>query len=236
MANLVAEAPRGKKIRGLSESAVRIALQRTNPKAAAGDLRMIAEIISAVSNVVAKLPDAKQRELASAKDQISRRLIEAARAVDETLPRQTRIRDGGRVIQKRGGGLGETVSMEDGRRGLLDYASAKPLESWAGPVAGAGEIEITLGIPRSTLSKWQQRGAVIGLLRGERKLAYPVEQFVDGRPLEGIADLVRMAPNARSAWLWIRQAHGALGGRIPLELLKAGKRADVVKVAERDFL
>ena len=236
MANLVAEAPRAKKIRGLSESAVRTVLQQTNPGAAAGDLRMIAEIISVVSNVVAKLPSAKRRELVRAKDQISRRLIEETPAVEEARPRRENIKNTGRVIHKRGAGLGETVSLEDGRRGLLDYASPKPLESWAGPVAGAGEIETMLGIPRSTLSKWQQRGAVVGLLRGERKLAYPVEQFVDGRPLEGIVDLLRMAPDARAAWLWVRQPHGALEGQIPLELLKAGKRADVVKVAERDFV
>lgn len=109
------------------------------------------------------------------------------------------------------------------------------MESWAGPVAGAGEIEKSMGIPRSTLSHWQKRGAVIGLLRGERKLAYPLEQFVDARPLEGIADVLGTTPDARSAWLWLRQPHDALQGKTPLAMLQGGERKLVAKVAERDF-
>jgi uncharacterized protein (DUF2384 family) len=77
---------------------------------------------------------------------------------------------------------------------------------------------------------------VIGLLRGERKLAYPLEQFVDARPLEGLADVLKVAPDARSAWLWLRQPHGALQHRSPLDVLKDGGREAVVRVAERDFV
>ena len=76
---------------------------------------------------------------------------------------------------------------------------------------------------------------MVGLLRGERKLAYPLEQFVDARPLEGIADVLRMAPDARSAWLWLRQPHGAVNDRAPIEALKSGERDSVVTAAERDF-
>ncbi|WP_193378618.1 antitoxin Xre/MbcA/ParS toxin-binding domain-containing protein [Sphingomonas sp. PR090111-T3T-6A] len=47
--------------------------------------------------------------------------------------------------------------------------------------------------------------------------------------------MLRLAPDARSGWLWLRQAHGALDGHAPLELLKAGRKVDVVKVAQRDF-
>jgi len=228
MADLAVHADRVARIRGLGEGAIRAALQQSNPEASAGDLRTMAEIISVVSNAIAELPKARRRALAREKDQIRRRLIESS-------ARQAHIEDTGRVIHSRGEGLGEAIPLEEGRRRLLAYATPRPIESWAGPVAGAGEIEASLGVPRSTLSKWQQRKAVIGLLRGERKLAYPLEQFVDGRPLEGIAEVLHMTPDARSAWLWLRQGHGALEGRTPLELLKAGRKADVVKVAERDF-
>lgn len=236
MGNLVIKTHQSERIHGLSESAIRAALQQSNPEAAAGDLRTMAEIISVISDAIAELPKAKRRALAREKDQIRRRLIESTRQEDTAAVEQAHIQDSGRVIRSHGAGLGETIPLEEGRGRLLAYASPRLLESWAGPVAGAGEIETSMGIPRSTLSKWQQRGAVIGLLRGERKLAYPLEQFVDGRPLEGLADILRVAPNARSAWLWLRQEHGALEGHTPLELLKAGNKANVVKVAERDFV
>ncbi|WP_454887415.1 antitoxin Xre/MbcA/ParS-like domain-containing protein [Sphingomonas oryzagri] len=233
MANLAVEADRPPRIRGLSEGAIRAALQRNNPEASVGDLRTMATIISAVSNALAELPDAARLELAREKNQIRRRLVEVTPG--QGVAQRAPIKASGRVIRSRGAGLGESVSLEEGRRRLADHAVARPLESWAGPVAGAGEIHDSLGIPRSTLSNWQQRGVVVGLLRGERKLAYPLDQFVDGRPLEGIADILRLAPDPRSAWLWLRQQHGALDGLLPLELLKSGRRADVVKVAERDF-
>ena len=235
MGNPAIEAGRARRIRGLSEGTIRAALQQSNPEAPSGDVGTMAEILLAVSNAIAELPYAARNELAREKDQIGRRLIESAPGQVRPASTPTHIEDSGRVIHGRGAGLGEAISIEEGRRRLRDYATPRPIESWAGPVAGASEIEASLGIPRSTLSKWQQRKAIVGLLRGERKLAYPLEQFVDGRPLEGIADILGLAPDARSAWLWLRQAHGALNGRRPLEVLKSGRRADVVEVAERDF-
>ena len=220
-------------IQGLSAGDVRAALKHSNPKAPASDLSAMAEIISLVSNVIAELPKAERSELAREKDQVRRILIEAAghgRAEARTV-----IKPAGRVEKSRGAGLGDRVALEEGRDRLAGYAIARPLESWAGPVAGAGEIEAMLGIPRSTLSSWQQRGSVVGILRGERKLAYPLDQFVDARPLEGIGDILHLAPDARSAWLWLRQPHGALERRLPLEVLKSGERGRVVTAAERDF-
>lgn len=220
-------------LRGLSAGDVRAALKSSNPKARASDLNMMAEILSFVSGVIAELPKAEQSELAREKDEVRRILIEA---VHSGRP-ETRVslKPTGRVERRRGAGLGGIIPLEEGKARLDRYATARPLESWAGPVAGAGEVEDNLGIPRSTLSRWQQKGMVVGLLRGTRKLAYPLDQFVDARPLEGIADILRLAPEARSAWLWLRQPHGALNNRAPLDALKAGDRQEVVIVAERDF-
>ncbi|WP_079732135.1 antitoxin Xre/MbcA/ParS toxin-binding domain-containing protein [Novosphingobium mathurense] len=217
----------------MSAGDVRAALKSSNPKARSSDLNMMAEILSFVSGVIAELPKAEQSELAREKDEVRRILIEA---VHSGRP-ETRVplKPTGRVERRRGAGLGGIIPLEEGKARLDRYASARPLESWAGPVAGAGEVEDNLGIPRSTLSSWQQKGMVVGLLRGTRKLAYPLDQFVDARPLEGIADILRLAPEARSAWLWLRQPHGALNNRAPLDALKAGDRQEVVIVAERDF-
>lgn len=135
-----------------------------------------------------------------------------------------------------GSGLGEILTLEEGRARLARYVEACPLESWAGPVAGPGEIERQLGMPRSTLNDWRRRGTVIGLLQGERKHVYPLEQFVDARPIPGVGDVARIVPDGRAAWLWLRQPHGALDMRTPLDALRAGQRDAVVQTAERDFV
>lgn len=224
------------KLHALNETDVRAVIQQHNPKAAAGNVRTFAKIIALVSDVLAELPDAKRRKLAKEQGSLRDALIQAVQGGTSHCS-AIAIEEAGRVETSQGTGLGERLSLDEGRARLDRYATAKPLESWAGPVAGAGEIDAKLGIPRSTLSNWQQRQVVVGLLRGERKLAYPLEQFVDARPIEGIGDVLKVAPDARSAWLWLRQPHGALDGQPPLEVLRtAGGRSLVAQVAERDFV
>ncbi|MDJ0275985.1 DUF2384 domain-containing protein [Sphingomonas sp. 2R-10] len=223
------------KLQSLTEDEVRAALEQHNPGAPVGNVRAMAAILTIVSDVLAELPEARRRELARGKSRF-REALKMATGGAGAGPERLHIETSGRVEKSQGSGLGERIGAVEGRARLDRYAQVRPLESWAGPVAGAGEIEQRLGIPRSTLSSWQQRGVVIGLLRGERKLAYPLEQFVDARPLEGIAEVLKVAPDARSAWLWLRQPHGALAGRSPLVVLGTpGTRDRVVQVAGRDF-
>jgi len=215
----------------VSRTDVQSLLTQKNPEAPAANVRAMAELVAAIWNILAELPDARKRELASDRTRLREVLLEASifAPVEPIVP-------SGRLVRSRGSGLGERIGLKEGRARLDRYATAKSLEEWAGPVAGAGTIEQQLGIPRSTLSHWQSRGSVVGLLRGERKLAYPLAQFVDARPLEGISDVLRVAPDARSAWLWLLQPHGALDGRTPLDLLKqGGRRTKVAEAAERDF-
>lgn len=224
------------KLHSLTEDEVRAALEQHNPGAPVGNVRAMAAILTIVSDVLADLPEARRRELARGKSRFRKALVRMAASDTGAGPERLHIETSGRVERSQGSGLGKRISAAEGRARLDRYAQVRPLESWAGPVAGAGEIEQQLGIPRSTLSSWQQRGAVVGLLRGERKLAYPLEQFVDARPLEGIAEVLKAAPDARSAWLWLRQPHGALEGRSPLAALGTpGARDRVVQVAGRDF-
>ncbi len=224
------------KLHSLTEDEVRVALQLHNPRAPVGHVRAMATILTIASDVLAELPDGRRRELVRSKNEFRKALMKMA--TQDTAAKQERhhIETFGRVERSEGSGLGKRISLAEGRERLDRYAEVRPLESWAGPVAGAGEIEQRLGIPRSTLNSWQQRGAVIGLLRGERKLAYPLEQFVDARPIKGISRVLKAAPDARSAWLWLRQPHGALKDISPLAVLrKPGTQDLVLQVAERDF-
>ncbi len=139
------------------------------------------------------------------------------------------------VESRKGKGLGAILSADEGRQAVREYATDLPLEEWAGPVAGSTELERDLGIGRTTLHNWQKSGSVIGLLKGTRKHVFPREQFIDGRPLEGIAQVNRVVGNPRTAWLWLRTPNPTLSGKAPIALLKANRVKDVVSAAEGYF-
>jgi len=139
------------------------------------------------------------------------------------------------VEESEGDGFGELLPAEQGRQRVAAYAKPVRLEDWAGPVAGPAEIERDFGTRRSTLHDWQKRGAVIGLLKGERKHVYPLAQFIDGRPIEGMTRITKIIANPRAAWLWLMSPHPT-GDKTPLlERLKQGRIDEVVAAAERDF-
>ena len=41
----------------------------------------------------------------------------------------------------------------------------------------------------------------IGLLRGERKHVYPLDQFLDARPVKGVGDVAKIGAGERAVWL-----------------------------------
>ncbi len=139
------------------------------------------------------------------------------------------------VEQLRGSGLGAVLRLAEGGARLSAFATPTPVEDWAGPVGSAQDIEAQFGIDWATLSTWHKKSAVIGLPLGQGKLAYPLEQFIDGRPLKELSDILAAAPDPRSAWLWLRQPHAALDGDTPLALLHLGKRDPVMALAARDL-
>lgn len=208
-------------------------LRDTNPQASMSDLRAVAVLAAQAVEFIVGLTKSERQELVREPRQLRAALEEAAQHGRDGD--RIHIEPAGRTIKSRGAGLGERVSLEEGRARLERYATPGPIERWAGPVAGAGEIEKQLGVRRSTLNGWVKRGAVVGLLRGERKLAYPLEQFVDNRPLEGLAEVLRLAPDPRGAWLWLRQPNAALDGRTPLACLRGGRKAAVLQAAAADL-
>ncbi|TJU94206.1 MAG: DUF2384 domain-containing protein, partial [Mesorhizobium sp.] len=105
------------------------------------------------------------------------------------------------------------------------------IEDWAGRVAGSTYLEENLRIARSTLHRWQRRGDVIALRKGGRKHVFPLAQFVDGRPVAGISDVLKLIGNPRLAWLWLTRPAAQLDGRIPIDLLRADQVDEVVEAA-----
>jgi hypothetical protein len=123
---------------------------------------------------------------------------------------------------------------EHRRKNLPEFEPLR-VQEWAGVVAGPTEIERRFGIPRSTLHRWQKLNSVIALKKGGRKFVFPLAQFVDGRPANGLSKLLEIIPHHRTAWLWLTTASMELGGRSPIELLRMDMVDDVLKAARDHY-
>jgi hypothetical protein len=209
-------------------------LARHNPGISRSVLKSKSEVVAALTRAAVQLSDDQACQILTRND-----LAEAMQAVVADLAG----RPTGKLIQlkvdkpvevSQGAGLAGMMDLDEGRRRLAAYATPVRLEDWAGPVAGPSDIEKAFGTKRSTLHDWQRRGAVIGLLKGERKHVFPLAQFVDGRPVEGMSDVTRIIENPRAAWQWLIQPKPSIGGT-PLDRLKAGHLDEVIDAAERDF-
>jgi len=227
----------GKRIHPPAEAEIRAIFAHRNPHMPARALTPLAKLVADFADVVAELAVDQRERLPTSKTVLRNMLLKVAGLrVDPNAGGSQDAAPEQAVERHSGTGLGKLLSLEEGRDRLARYFQTRPLESWAGPVAGPGEIEKQLHVARSTLNEWHRRGVVIGLLRGERKHVYPLDQFIDARPTQGIGDVAKIAPDERAAWLWLRQPHGRFDMRPPLDLLKAGQRDEVIQAAERDFV
>ena len=210
-------------------------LARHNPGLSKSALRATGMVVAAVSAATAQLTAEQQRRIASHEDKLTEVVEAAVAGLAAKGERPLTVLKIDRPVEvSEGAGLGSLLELDEGRRRLAAYAAPVRIEDWAGSVAGPAEIEKTFGTKRSTLHDWQKRGAVIGLLKGERKHVFPLAQFVDGRPVKGMSDVTRIIGNPRAAWQWLIQSKPSLGGA-PLELLKSGRIDEVIDAAERDF-
>ncbi|MGO6746622.1 hypothetical protein ACCS93_29750 [Rhizobium ruizarguesonis] len=210
-------------------------LARHNPGLSRPALVATGKVMAVVSAVAARLSVEQQRRIAADETELAH-IVEAAVAELAAKPDHAlaEVPVEKPVEVSRGAGAGHLVDMGEGRRRLAEFSTPTRIEDWAGPVAGPGDIEKTFGTKRSTLHDWHKRGAIIGLLKGERKHVFPLAQFVDGRPVEGMPQVTKIIRNPRVAWQWLIQPKPSIGGT-PLDNLKMGNLDEVLDVAERDF-
>ncbi|ACM31047.1 hypothetical protein GOZ78_20915 [Agrobacterium vitis] len=210
-------------------------LARHNPGLSKPALAATGKVMAVVSAVAARLSVEQQRRIADDETELAH-IVEAAVAELAAKPGHVlaEVSVEKPVEVSRGAGLGQSVDIEEGRRRLDEFATPTRIEDWAGPVAGPGDIEKKFGTKRSTLHDWHKRGAVVGLLKGERKHVFPLAQFVDGRPVEGMPQVTKIIRNPRVAWQWLIQPKPSIGGT-PLDNLKMGNLDEVLDAAERDF-
>ena len=210
-------------------------LARHNPGISRRVLKGKSKVVAAVTAAAVRLSDEQQRQILAHEENLVEAMGTAvADLADKSSENLIQLELDKPVEVSQGQGLGELLDEDEGRKRIAAIAAPVRLEDWAGPVAGPNEIERTYGTRRSTLHDWHKRGAVIGLLKGERKHVFPLAQFVDGRPVEGMSEVTRVIANPRVAWQWLTQAKPSIGGK-PLDRLKQGHIAEVVAAAERDF-
>jgi hypothetical protein len=230
--------------RPTAQSAVKIAspaaadlismFAQRNPQSSRGDLAEVGKLVAEFSVTAANLSPAARKRLIARKERFKKLIVEIA-AEPEAAPQSVTLDAKSAVEVSQGAGLGKVLSPEEGRARIAEYGTPTKVEDWAGPLAGPTDLERDFGVARSTLHTWQKQGAVIGLLVGMRKHAFPTEQFVDGRPVTGLAAIVEAIGDPRAAWLWLREPNPGLAGVTPLARLKAGASDKVVEIARSNF-
>lgn len=221
-------------VRRLVASEVSEALARHEPGLAKTAAANTAQIVAAVAAAVVGLSPSQQKRLKSRSGDLADMIAAWARDDDKANDR-IEIPAPSEVEPRKGAGFGEMVDIDEGLRRLADYAIDIPLEEWAGPLAGSSALMQDMGIARSTLHDWQRRGEVVALLKGARKHVFPLEQFLDGRPAQGIRDILVIVDSPRRAWFWMVKSSPLLGNKRPIDLLKQDRRQEVVDAARTVF-
>ena len=205
-----------------------------NPHSSRGEVTEVGKLVAEFSATAAGLSPAARKRLIARKARLKDLVAQvAAESESAQKPLKLVAKSAGEVSQ--GAGVGKVLLPEEGRARIAEYALPTKVEDWAGPIAGPTELERDFGVARSTLHSWQKQGAVIGLLVGVRKHAFPTEQFVDGRPVAGLGAIVEVIGDPRTTWLWLREPNPGLAGVVPLERLKAGAADKVVELARSNF-
>ena len=219
------------------------ALAKRNPDAPAAVIESAGRLIATVGETLVKLSGEQQRRMMEHPSETAAAVLDylvelegrlAGRSGGAEPAPRIQLRPAQAAQAAQGRGLGERVDRSEGLRRLAGYAAPLRIEDWAGPVAGPAALEQRLGLKRSTLQDWRRAGAVIGLLSGVRKHVFPVQQFVDGRPLAGLAQLQEIVGDPRSTWLWL-MGPGEPEAEAPLARLRKGDVEGVVADAREAF-
>ncbi|MBU4528929.1 MAG: DUF2384 domain-containing protein [Hoeflea sp.] len=200
-----------------------------------GALLLPAMIAGEVADVVAGLTPEERQRLNLHSTALTKHIRRIVEGYGDRQPDKMPLVVPEAIEPSKGEGLGATLSPAQGDRLLDDIAISRRLEDWSGPVAGATELSREHGIARSSLNRWQHEDDVVGLLKGTRKHVYPVKQFVDGRPVRGLREIIGLAGSHRVAWLWLIQPNPVLGGTRPIDLLRQDRVDEVVETAQAYF-
>nr|WP_281721240.1 MbcA/ParS/Xre antitoxin family protein [Nitrosomonas nitrosa] len=190
-------------------------LREQDPTARHAAVHVISELAAVISSQLLAQTQANQRALITLREDIADYATEFVSQLMAEAAKDGRSR------------VRRTVAATPPAESALPLA-----DDWAGPVAGPTLIERHFGIPRSTLYRWQKRGEVVALnTRTSKKPVFPLRQFVDGRPAAGIAEVLRIFGDPRTAWRWLLAPNRDLGGSAPIDKLLKDEVSDVLGAA-----
>jgi hypothetical protein len=192
------------------------------------------KIAGGVAAAVALLPPVHLRAIDGMQDDLARLAAEFVRSLAAKAMLRLEMNIGSRPFDSPA--APPAVGPRQALQSLPDQKDAletMSIEEWAGHVVGQTYLEEQLHIPRSTLHLWRRHNAVVALRAGSRKHVFPLAQFVDGRPVPGIRDVLSHIANPRRAWFWLNNPSPHLDGRTPIVLLRQELVAEVVCALHR---
>ena len=139
-----------------------------------------------------------------------------------------------KVLQ--GSGVGPIVSAAKGGK-LLDAITVNNESAdWAeSDLVGAGELVERLNISRGTLDNWRKARKIVALRKGLRNFVYPLRQFEQRRPIEGLDLVAPFFTSAEEAWEWLVVPNRMTDGKPPIEALRDGNASAVTNAAAGAF-
>jgi hypothetical protein len=105
---------------------------------------------------------------------------------------------------------------------------ARSVYEAVGPLLSPGDVASRLGVTRATVHNWRQAVRLLALHPNQHTYVYPAFQFTEPTESEdsllvGLADvlaaLAEISPLGKALWLQAKQP--SLGGRTPVEVLRA---------------
>jgi hypothetical protein len=193
------------------------------------------KIAGGVAAAVARLPPVHLRAIEGMQDDLPRLASEFVQSLAAKAMLRSEMNVGGQTLDPPA--VPTTVDPRQAFQNLPDQKvvlETMLIEDWAGHVVGQTYLEEQLHIPRSTLHLWRRHNEVVALRTGSRKHVFPLAQFVDGRPVPGIRDVLSCIANPRRAWFWLNNPSSCLDGRTPIALLRQDLVVEVVTALRRN--
>ena len=144
--------------------------------------------------------------------------------------------------------LGVLLSAMESKSGLRLIARGGPLAAArlrglqakldllerAGGTLQPREVAALLRMSRQAVGKRRAAGTLLGVPAGRRGYEYPACQFEDGSVIEGLAEVLSAFDDDVDPWMrlaFLVTASDALGGELPLDVLRRGEVDAVVRAA-----
>ncbi len=127
------------------------------------------------------------------------------------------------------------AAFADARR--LGRKRAQSVYEAVGPLLSPGDVASRLGVTRATVHNWRQALRLLALHPNQHTYVYPAFQFTEPTESEdgllvGLADvlaaLAEISPLGKALWLQAKQP--SLGGRTPVEVLRADRQTGLDSV------